>query len=255
MFAPTGRPLRKGDGYFSDHYVVFPGFAYGLTDNVNVSGGFSVVPGLNLEEQFFYVSSTVGWKLSKKAAFSLGGLYATGSEANEAGALLFGVASLVERPVVERGLGLAATRNEELFYDAHDRYVRSERRWSFREAPILMVGGTFRVSKRISLVTESWLLAGRDFRLSATQASPFASSASAFRWMPVSSWSPKSSTKLPYRGCLSPITSALRGPAKRRARLPASTADDHAPADASAHPFYKRQPLRGRTFLRESPAV
>lgn len=167
MFAPTGRPLRKGDGYFSDHYVVFPGFAYGLTDHVSVSGGFSVVPGLNLEEQVFYVSSTVGWKLSKKAAFSLGGLYATGSEANEAGALLFGVASFGSSDrSLSVGLGLAATRNEEFFYDAHDRFVRSERRWSFREAPILMVGGTFRVSKRISLVTESWLLAGRDFRLS-----------------------------------------------------------------------------------------
>src|SRR5512143_3614518 len=60
MFAPSGRPLRKGDGYFSDHYVVFPGFAYGLTDNVSVSGGFSIVPGLNLKEQVFYLSSTAG---------------------------------------------------------------------------------------------------------------------------------------------------------------------------------------------------
>ena len=25
MFAPTGRPLRKGEGYFSDYYVFFPG--------------------------------------------------------------------------------------------------------------------------------------------------------------------------------------------------------------------------------------
>src|SRR5262245_27844568 len=26
MFAPTARSLGKGDGYFSDHYVLFPGF-------------------------------------------------------------------------------------------------------------------------------------------------------------------------------------------------------------------------------------
>jgi hypothetical protein len=167
MFAPTGRPLRKGDGYFSDHYVLFPGFAYGLTDNLNVSGGVSIVPGLRLDEQVFYVSSSAGWRLSSKAAFSLGGLYATSTEANEAGALLFGVASFGSSDrSLSVGIGLAATRNEEFLYDGTGNYLRSERRWSFRDAPVLMVGGTFRVGKRLSLVTESWLFPGDDFKLS-----------------------------------------------------------------------------------------
>jgi len=166
MFAPTGRPLGKGNGYFSDYYVVFPGFAYGLTDHLSLSGGFSVVPGLNFEEQVFYVSSTVGWRLSTKAAFSLGGLYATGSEASESGALLFGVASFgsSERSL-SVGVSLAATRNDEYLYDAPDRYsTRSE--WHWREAPILMVGGTVKAGKRVSLVAESWLFPGHDFQLS-----------------------------------------------------------------------------------------
>ena len=67
MFAPSGRPLRKGDGYFSDHYVIFPGFAYGVTDNLSVSGGVSIVPGLGLDEQVLYLSSSVGWRLSTKS--------------------------------------------------------------------------------------------------------------------------------------------------------------------------------------------
>ena len=167
MFAPTGRPLRKGDGYLSDHYVMFPGFAYGLTDNVSVSGGLSIVPGLNLKEQVFYVSSNVGWRLSKKAAFSLGGLYATSTGASEAGALLFGVASFGSSDrSLSVGLGLAATRNEEFFYDVNDNYLGRKRRWSFRDAPVLMVGGAYRVGKRLSLVTESWLFPGEDFHLS-----------------------------------------------------------------------------------------
>jgi hypothetical protein len=153
LFAPTGRPLRKGDGYFSDHYVIFPGFAYGLTDNLGVSGGVSIIPSLGLDEQVFYVSSSVGWRLKEKAAFSFGGLYATGTEASEAGALLFGVGSFGSSDrSLSLGLGLAATRNEES--------------WSFRDAPVLMVGGTFRVGKRLSLVTESWLFPGDDFELS-----------------------------------------------------------------------------------------
>jgi hypothetical protein len=35
LFAPTGRPLKKGDGYFSDYEVLFPGLAVGLTDHVS----------------------------------------------------------------------------------------------------------------------------------------------------------------------------------------------------------------------------
>lgn len=167
LFAPTGRPLGKGDGYLSDHYVIFPGFAYGITDHVSAAGGVSIVPGLSLEEQVFYVSSTVGWRFRNKTAFSLGGLYATGSEGNEAGALLFGVGSFGSSDrSLSLGLGLAVTRNEEYYYDENENYLRTEQHWSARDAPIVMLGGTFRVGKRLSLVTESWLLLGKDFRLS-----------------------------------------------------------------------------------------
>ena len=168
MFAPTGRPLRKGDGYFSDHYVLFPGFAYGLTDHVSVSGGVSIVPGLGLDEQVFYLSSNVGRRLSSRTAFSLGGVYATGGDSNEAGAMLFGVAAFGSSDrSLSVGLGLAATRAEEFHYDGTTgNYLRSERRWTFRDAPVLMLGGTFRIGKRLSLVTENWLVLGDDLELS-----------------------------------------------------------------------------------------
>jgi hypothetical protein len=165
MFAPTGRPLRKGDGYFSDHYVIFPGFAYGVTDHLSVSGGLSVIPGLRLDEQVLYASSALGWRLGKKAAFSIGGLYATGTDSNEAGAILFGVASFGSSDrALTVGMGFAATRNEEYYYDPYGNFT-TETQWQFREAPILLLGGTFRVGKRLSLVTESWLFPGEGFAL------------------------------------------------------------------------------------------
>ena len=73
MFAPTGRPLGRGNGDFSDHYVLFPGFAYGLTKNLSVAGGVSVVPALGISEQVFYVSASSAWKLGENASFALGG--------------------------------------------------------------------------------------------------------------------------------------------------------------------------------------
>lgn len=166
MFAPTGRPLRKGDGYFSDHYVIFPGFAYGVTDHLSVSGGVSVIPGLGLDEQVFYASSAAGWRLGKKAAFSVGGLYATGTDANEAGAIVFGAASFGSSDrALTLGIGFAATRNEEYYFDPNGYSTRTVRQWQFRDAPILLVGGTFHVAKRLSLVTESWLFPGEGFEL------------------------------------------------------------------------------------------
>jgi hypothetical protein len=156
MFAPTGRPLGKGDGYFSDHYVLFPGFAYGLTGNLSLSGGVSTIPSLGLDEQVYYVSTQLGWRLSPKAALSFGGLYAAGAEEELDAGVLYGITSL-GRPdrSLTLGFGLVSTREEEARLDPRGRYLGSTQRW--RSEPVVMVGGTLRVGRRASLVTESWL--------------------------------------------------------------------------------------------------
>ena len=59
MFAPTGRPLRQGEGYFSDYYVFFPGISYGITDNIGFMAGASVIPGLGLTEQVKYLAPKI----------------------------------------------------------------------------------------------------------------------------------------------------------------------------------------------------
>jgi len=75
MFAPTGRPLRKGEGYFSDYYVCFPGVSYGFTDRMSIMVGVSVVPGLGLREQLKYVAPRIGIQTSDEFAVSAGVLY------------------------------------------------------------------------------------------------------------------------------------------------------------------------------------
>ena len=44
FFAPTGQMLKKGEGYVSDYELFFPGVAYGLTDNITIGGGVSLLP-------------------------------------------------------------------------------------------------------------------------------------------------------------------------------------------------------------------
>lgn len=158
MFAPTGRPLRKGEGYFSDHYVLFPGVTYGVTEALSVSGGISIVPAVAFEDQLFFASARLAREVSDRVSFSAGALYAAGGD--EAAAILFGVGTF-GRPEgsLTVGLGFGGTRQEGGFPD----YRRSFR---WRDAPILMVGGSVQLSNSVALVSENWLFLGRDFRLS-----------------------------------------------------------------------------------------
>jgi hypothetical protein len=167
MFAPTGRPLGKGNGYFSDHYVLFPGFAYGLTKNLSLSGGVSTIPGLGLSEQVFYASASAGWNLADKASLAVGGFYAAGAEEDFGVAALFGVSSFGPSDrSLSLGLALIGVRDEEYEYGRHGEYLSSRTTWRFRDAPVLMLGGSLRVARHVSLISESWLILGKDFELS-----------------------------------------------------------------------------------------
>jgi hypothetical protein len=170
MFAPTGRPLGKGNGYFSDHYVIFPGFAVGLTNHVALAGGISTIPAVGLHEQIYYLSMSSGWKLGKNGAIALGGLI-TGNPSSEAdlsaASALFGVATVGHSDrSLSVGLAAIAVREEVYDFDARGDYAGSHGEWRFRDGPVVMLGGSLRVARNLSLISESWLFLGKDFDLS-----------------------------------------------------------------------------------------
>jgi hypothetical protein len=144
MFGATGRPLRKGDGYFSDHELLFPGVAYGLSDHVSLAGGMSIIPGLDFGEQVAYFSPKVGFNLSDQAAVSVGGLLAgLGGHGDRADlGIAFGVATFGDQ---DKSVSLGFGLGRELAGDDGD------------TRPIVMVGGHVRLSDSIALVSENWL--------------------------------------------------------------------------------------------------
>jgi hypothetical protein len=163
MFAPTGRPLRKGDGYFSDYELLFPGVAYGLNDHVSLAGGVSTIPGLGFGEQLTYFSPKIGFNLSDRAAFSVGGLLAgTGGHGDLANVgVVFGVGTFGD---ADKSLTLGFGVGKQFGGD-DDYYDYDYRRDDDSEAmPIVMVGGQVRLSDSIALVSENWLFL-RDVRL------------------------------------------------------------------------------------------
>jgi hypothetical protein len=152
LFSPTGRPLRKGDGYFADYELVFPGVSFGVTDHFTLSGGLSTIPGLGLGEQLFYVSPKVGHEFGDRGAVSVGALYATAREEFDEIDLgiLYAIGTVGDRRrSLSFGLGLADGDIGE----------------GGGATGIVMLGGTAALSNHVAFVTESWLVLDEGFEL------------------------------------------------------------------------------------------
>ncbi|MDZ7342038.1 MAG: hypothetical protein ONB27_11840 [candidate division KSB1 bacterium] len=145
LFAPTGRPLRKGHGYFSDFYVFFPGVAYGFTDNISLLAGMSIFPGVQPDNQVKFIAPRVGFWPSDRFAISAGTLFISLFEGAAAG-IAFVTATV--GPTDESftmGFGLG--------------YVKEEGKdFEFGRTPILTLGGNIRLSNSTALVSENWLV-------------------------------------------------------------------------------------------------
>ena len=150
MFAPTGRPLRGGDGYFFDHWVFFPGIAYGFNDRVGVAAGLSVFPGVGLDEQILSLAPKVALYDSGDSALSAGVLYmrALGVADVTAGmAFVAGTRGSRDRSFTcGLGLGYIAEEDEGV---------------EFAEHPVLLLGGNVRLSETTALVSENWIITGQ----------------------------------------------------------------------------------------------
>jgi hypothetical protein len=169
LFSPTGRPLKKGEGYFSDHYVVFPGVAYGLTDNLSIGAGVTVIPGLGLGEQLFYVAPRFGKQFSENVAVSTGILYAGGGDLNDETGLGvgFGMATFgkPDKSLTIGGGVVRTTEYESVARNVNGRVTYDTRRRA-SNTPVVMVGGAARVADRLALVSENWLVLDEGFDLS-----------------------------------------------------------------------------------------
>lgn len=159
FFAPTARMLNKGEGYFADYYLFFPSVSYGITNNFTFGGGISIIPGISLDKQLIFFTPKVGIKASKDFSLAAGvllikvpGSSDNGDEEDEEN----------EEDVNSVGIAYSvATFGSE---DAHFTaglgfgFVDTE----FVGRPMIVLGGEKRVSRRIALVTENWIIPGLD---------------------------------------------------------------------------------------------
>lgn len=138
FFAPTGQQLKQGEGYFSDYELFFPGVAVGVTDNISLGGGISLFPA-SASDQIYYVTPKVGFSPSDQVHLAAGVLFA-GTNGGTGG-IYYGVGTFGDgngSVTIGGGYGFAGGK--------------------IQSKPVGMLGGEFRIARRLAVVTENYLL-------------------------------------------------------------------------------------------------
>jgi hypothetical protein len=141
FFAPTGRMLGRGEGYYSNTYLFFNGVSRGVTDNFSFGGNMTVIP--STTQQLGYLTPKLGIYASENLNVGVGALlgyngFGSNNRERQFG-MLYSVATVGSADVSGtggvgwgyQGSGLAKT-------------------------PAFMLGGAARVSRRMALVTENY---------------------------------------------------------------------------------------------------
>lgn len=154
LFGPTGRSLRRGEGYIGAFELFLPFLSYGLTDRLSLAGGTPILPGAI--GRIFYLTPKL---------------------------------TLLERPAVQASTGVLAFLDFEeadsdivgILYGAGtwgsaDDALTAGVGWAFSGSdvtnrPAFLLGGEKRLSARVKLVTENYLVsyAETEYRYSPTE--------------------------------------------------------------------------------------
>ena len=145
FFAPKARTLEKGTGYFSVYYLFFPGFSLGISDRFTLGGGFSIFPGVDMNEQLFFIAPKIGLVQKRTFQLSTGALLVRVPDGDAVVGIVYGVVTLGEPDAsLTAGLGYG-------FKDG-----------DLADRPMVMVGAEHRFSQHTALVTENWIFPGVD---------------------------------------------------------------------------------------------
>ena len=139
FFAPTGRGLRAGQGYFSSYELFFPFLAYGATDFLTLAGGVSVFPGT--ESQIYFLAPKVNLPPMGRLSVAAGVLYINST------------ASSGEGVGVTYGVGTYGSENSALTVGLGWGFSGG----TYADKPVLVLGGEARLSKYTKLITENWI--------------------------------------------------------------------------------------------------
>ncbi|OFX85395.1 MAG: hypothetical protein A2W99_08110 [Bacteroidetes bacterium GWF2_33_16] len=139
FYAPSAIPIEKGEGYFQDIYLLFLSANYSVTNHAVIGAGFSIIPGMDIGQQAFFVNAKVAYRITNK--FYLGG-----------GGLYFGFGEMGGNIGIGYTVGTYGTQNHNATLGIGYGFSGDK----LMETPVFTLCGMTRLSKRISLMSENW---------------------------------------------------------------------------------------------------
>ena len=151
LFSSSAIPLRKGEGYYQNTYLLLNSVAVGVTNNISVGGGIELLSMFVRDSPgpIFFLTAKGGGKVAKDLYLGGGALY-TSIPAD------FDDGSEGERV----GVGLLFTQAT---YGNLDHQVTGSVGWAYGEGdiaqrPVLTLSGLTRVGRKIALLSENWFV-------------------------------------------------------------------------------------------------
>ena len=144
FFASTGHTLKRGEGYFCDIWVFLLCLTGGLTDRITLGGGMSIVPGIDIAENVFYLTPKIGLYASENVNIAVGSFTGwSGAVTDDATSfgILYGVSTFgSEDRNFSAGLGYAYYNDE------------------VANSPLVLGGFKLRLSRGTAFISENYIL-------------------------------------------------------------------------------------------------
>jgi hypothetical protein len=146
FFAPTARTLQQGEGYYSNTYLLLNSGYVGLNDRVTIGGTVTLIP--SSTSQIGYITPKVSVYENDDVSVAAGVLAGYNGFGDDDGSRQFGL------------LYSVAT------YGGRDNNVTAGIGWgyigsSLARNPAMLFGGATRVSRRMALLTENYVVTTR----------------------------------------------------------------------------------------------
>ena len=142
FFAPTARNLRRGEGTVQTIDIFLLGVNYGITDNISMGALFTWIPEAG-SDNFFALTPKVSIPVREQVRLGAGALVVLRSGSNFTLAYANGTYGSADNNLTA-GVGYAFVQGQ---------YVNT---------PVFIVGGATRVSRRLSLLNETYILNVKD---------------------------------------------------------------------------------------------
>lgn len=146
FLGPTARVPGHGHGYFGVYEVFIASGGAGVGERGMLSFGVSLIPGLEIDQQVFYIAPKVQLVSTPYLQLAGGAFWVRPPDGEDSGGMVFGSMTAGNAQAAISGtLGFPFVTGS-----------------GFADDALLMIGAEIRGTARVKLITENWFVPGED---------------------------------------------------------------------------------------------